>query len=85
MKSLSKKATTKFNQLSSSIIASMDMQAQLKFVFVLIDSSGDGKISPIELREVMIRLGQGTTLKGEIEGTITKLNCTSYASHILAD
>jgi Ca2+-binding EF-hand superfamily protein len=86
MKSVSKKATTKFNQLSSSIIASMDMQAQLKVVFDLIDSNGDGKISPIELREVMIRLGHDkSTLKGEIEGTITKLNYTSYASHVLPD
>lgn len=71
LKALSKKATTKFNQLSSSIIASMDMQAQLKVVFDLIDSNGDGKISPIELQEVMIRLGQDkSTLKGEIEGKI---------------
>jgi Ca2+-binding EF-hand superfamily protein len=74
LKALSKKATTKFNQLSSSIIASMDMQAQLKVVFDLIDSDGDGKISPIELREVMIRLGHDkSTLKGEIEGTTTNL------------
>ncbi|XP_078167389.1 uncharacterized protein LOC144562102 [Carex rostrata] len=75
LKALSKKATTKFNKLSSSIIASMDMQAQLKVVFDLIDSNGDGKISPIELREVMIRLGQDkSTLKEEIEGMVKELD-----------
>ncbi|KAJ4747232.1 hypothetical protein LUZ62_051927 [Rhynchospora pubera] len=75
LKALGKKASNKFNQLSSSVVASMDMQAQLKVVFDLIDSNGDGKISPIELREVMLRLGHNkSTLEGEIEGMVKEVD-----------
>ncbi|KAJ3679868.1 hypothetical protein LUZ60_016146 [Juncus effusus] len=75
LKALGRRASTRFTHLSSSVIASMDMQAQLKIVFDLIDSNGDGKISSAELRKLMISLGhEKSTSQEEVEGMVKELD-----------
>ncbi|OMO97296.1 Calcium-binding EF-hand [Corchorus capsularis] len=47
-----------FDHCSSTPFTSMELSSQLKQVFKLIDTNGDGKISSLELSEVLMSLGQ---------------------------
>ncbi|XP_022772901.1 probable calcium-binding protein CML25 [Durio zibethinus] len=60
---------------SSSSFASMEISSQLKQVFKLIDTNGDGKISSLELREVLLSLGQKrSAAKKEADGMVRELD-----------
>ncbi|OMO80967.1 Calcium-binding EF-hand [Corchorus olitorius] len=50
-----------FDHCSSTPLASMELSSQLKQVFKLIDTNGDGKISSLELSQVLMCLGQKRT------------------------
>ncbi|XP_072955941.1 probable calcium-binding protein CML25 [Typha angustifolia] len=53
----------------------MELPNQLKLVFDLIDSNGDGKISPVELSEVLLCLGhKSSTLAQEVEVMIREVD-----------
>lgn len=47
--------------------AAMEVSSQLKLVFKFIDANGDGKISPLELTEILLSLGQDQELKAAEE------------------
>ncbi|KAL3381200.1 hypothetical protein AABB24_001368 [Solanum stoloniferum] len=47
--------------------ATMEVSNQLKLVFKLIDTNGDGKISPIELTEILLSVGHHQELKAAEE------------------
>ncbi|XWS49829.1 hypothetical protein CRYUN_Cryun12cG0036600 [Craigia yunnanensis] len=60
---------------SSSSFASMEVSRQLKQVFKLIDTNRDGKISSLELREVLLSLGQKrSAAKKEADGMVRELD-----------
>ena len=49
----------------------MEIQAQLKQVFDIMDANGDGKISPSELEQLMLSLGHDkSTASTEAEGMV---------------
>ncbi|KAF6160230.1 hypothetical protein GIB67_018999 [Kingdonia uniflora] len=55
----------------TSSFATMEVSNQLQQVFKLIDANGDGKISPLELGEMLLCLGhEKSTAKIEAEGMI---------------
>ncbi|KAF7152802.1 hypothetical protein RHSIM_Rhsim01G0162600 [Rhododendron simsii] len=56
-KQQSKRMMSDLTFLTSSF-SSMEVTNQLKQVFEFLDANGDGKISPPELREVLLRLGK---------------------------
>ncbi|KAK9147584.1 hypothetical protein Scep_006341 [Stephania cephalantha] len=64
-----------FDWIASSF-TSMEVSTQLKQVFKLIDANGDGKISPIELGEVLLCLGheRGRAAE-EAEGMVSEVDC----------
>ncbi|XP_015085728.1 probable calcium-binding protein CML10 [Solanum pennellii] len=47
--------------------ATMEISNQLKLVFKLIDTNGDGKISPLELTEILLSVGHDQELKAAEE------------------
>ncbi|XP_059637592.1 calmodulin-like [Cornus florida] len=63
------------NWLSSSF-AAMEVSNQLKQVFKFIDANGDGKLSPLELSEVLLSLGhERSTATKEAEGMVREMDC----------
>ncbi|OIT32141.1 PREDICTED: probable calcium-binding protein CML18 [Nicotiana attenuata] len=50
-----KRMVSDFSWLSG--FAAMEISSQLKLVFKFIDANGDGKISPLELTEILLSLG----------------------------
>ncbi|KAK4738655.1 hypothetical protein R3W88_002352 [Solanum pinnatisectum] len=54
-----------FSYLSG--FATMELSNQLKLVFKLIDTNGDGKISPLELTEILFSVGHHQELKAAEE------------------
>ncbi|XP_042510852.1 probable calcium-binding protein CML18 [Macadamia integrifolia] len=70
-----KRLFSSFDWITSSF-ATMEVSNQLKQVFKLIDANGDGKISPLELGEVLLSLGhEKLTAVSEAEGMIRELDC----------
>lgn len=64
-----------FDLLTSSFTA-MEVSNQLKQVFRLLDTNGDGKISSFELSEVLLWLGQEkSTAVEEAEGMVREVDC----------
>ena len=60
---------------SSSSFASLDVSSQLKQVFKLIDTNGDGKISSLELSEMLLSLGQKRSVaKKEADEMVRELD-----------
>nr|CAD1844272.1 unnamed protein product [Ananas comosus var. bracteatus] len=56
--------------------AAAELPNQLRRVFDLIDSNGDGKISAGELRDIMLRLGhERSTVAREAEGMVREADC----------
>ncbi|XP_027161473.1 calmodulin-beta-like [Coffea eugenioides] len=56
--------------------AAMEVSNQLKHVFKIIDKNGDGKISPLELSEVLLSLGHEKSLATtEAEGMVREMDC----------
>ncbi|KAL6004769.1 hypothetical protein ACLOJK_005325 [Asimina triloba] len=75
MKKRPKSLANGFDWLSTSF-AAMEISNQLKQVFKLIDANGDGKISPVELREVLICLGHDKSeARVEAEGMVKEMDC----------
>ncbi|CAL9752216.1 unnamed protein product [Musa acuminata subsp. burmannicoides] len=67
---------TNFNWLSSSSEAAMEISSQLKEVFRLIDSNGDGKISPPELCDLLLCMGhERATAAQEAEVMVREADC----------
>ncbi|URE07527.1 calcium-binding protein [Musa troglodytarum] len=67
---------TTFNWLSPSSTAAMEISSQLKEVFRLIDSNGDGKISPPELCELLLCMGhERATAAQEAEVMVREADC----------
>ncbi|MCD7454074.1 hypothetical protein HAX54_023435 [Datura stramonium] len=60
-----KRMVSDFSWLSG--FAAMEVSSQLKLVFKFIDANGDGKISPLELTEILLSLGQHQELKAAEE------------------
>ncbi|XP_010277405.1 PREDICTED: probable calcium-binding protein CML18 [Nelumbo nucifera] len=64
-----------FNWITSSITA-MEVSNQLEQVFRLIDANGDGKISSLELGEVLLCLGyEKSRAAKEAEGMVREVDC----------
>ncbi|XP_022732744.1 probable calcium-binding protein CML25 [Durio zibethinus] len=60
---------------SSSSVSSMEVSSQMKQVFKLIDTDGDGKISSLELSEMLLSLGQKkSAAKKEADGMVRELD-----------
>ncbi|XWS61890.1 hypothetical protein CRYUN_Cryun07bG0163400 [Craigia yunnanensis] len=60
---------------SSSSFASLEVSSQLKQVFKLIDTNGDGEISSLELSEMLLSLGQKrSAAKQEADGMVRELD-----------
>ncbi|CDP17785.1 unnamed protein product [Coffea canephora] len=54
----------------------MEVSNQLKQVFKIIDKNGDGKISPLELSDVLLSLGHEKSLATtEAEGMVREMDC----------
>ncbi|KAG9445342.1 hypothetical protein H6P81_016682 [Aristolochia fimbriata] len=63
-----------FDWLSSSFSA-MEVSTQMKQVFKLIDANGDGKISAVELRELLVCLGYDKSKAAvEAEGMVREVD-----------
>ncbi|CAN4111743.1 unnamed protein product [Withania somnifera] len=60
-----KRMVSNFSWLSG--FAAMGLSSQLKLVFKFIDANGDGKISPLELAEILSSLGHHQELKAAEE------------------
>ncbi|KAM0946689.1 putative EF-hand domain-containing protein [Dioscorea sansibarensis] len=72
-----KKTSTNFNNtmIMMSKYATMELPNQLKQVFNLIDSNGDGKISPLELKQVLQSLGYEKSMATrEAEGMVKEMD-----------
>lgn len=72
-----KKTSTNFNTstMIMSKYATMELPNQLKQVFNLIDSNGDGKISPLELKQVLQSLGYDKSIAArEAEGMVKEMD-----------
>lgn len=54
----------------------MEASSQLKQVFKLIDTNGDGKLSALEVKQVLLRLGheKGEAAR-EAEGIVREMDC----------
>ncbi|KAH6828985.1 hypothetical protein C2S53_012169 [Perilla frutescens var. hirtella] len=69
------KLASDLNWLASSF-AAMETSSQLKQVFKLIDTNGDGKISPLELKQVLVSLGhEKAEAAEEAEGIVREMDC----------
>ncbi|RZR91670.1 hypothetical protein BHM03_00019846 [Ensete ventricosum] len=67
---------TNFDWLSPSSAAAMEISSQLKQVFRLIDSNGDGKISPPELCDLLLCMGhERATAAREAEVMVREADC----------
>ncbi|XP_077234409.1 putative calcium-binding protein CML10 [Tasmannia lanceolata] len=70
-----KRLSTGYDWLSSSI-GSMEISNQLKQVFKVMDANGDGKISLLELRQVLVCLGRETSdAAKEAEVIVKEVDC----------
>lgn len=59
-----------------SSFAAMEVPNQLKQVFKFFDANGDGKISPLELSEVLLSLGHEKSMATkEAEGMVREMDC----------
>ncbi|RZC57724.1 hypothetical protein C5167_005025 [Papaver somniferum] len=59
----------------------MEVPNQLKQVFKLIDTNGDGKISSLELGEVLLCLGhEKSTVTKEAEVMLKEVDCNGASS-----
>ncbi|XP_020085561.1 neo-calmodulin-like [Ananas comosus] len=78
-----RRASSNFKWISSAAspaaaaaAAAAELPNQLRRVFDLIDSNGDGKISAGELRDIMLRLGhERSTVAREAEGMVREADC----------
>lgn len=69
------KLASDLNWLASSF-AAMEASSQLKQVFKLIDTNGDGKLSPLELKQVLLSLGlEKAEAAREAEGIVREMDC----------
>lgn len=60
----------------ASSFAAMEVSNQLKQVFKFFDVNGDGKISPLELSEVLLSLGHEKSMAAEeAEGMVREMDC----------
>lgn len=60
----------------ASSFAAMEVSSQLKQVFKFFDANGDGKISPLELSEVLLSLGHEKSMAGkEAQGMVREMDC----------
>lgn len=60
----------------ASSFAAMEVPNQLKQVFKFFDANGDGKISPLELSEVLLSLGHEKSMAAkEAEGMVREMDC----------
>lgn len=57
--------------------ATMEVSSQLKQVFKFIDTNGDGKLSPLELKKLLLSLGheKAEAAAKEAEGIVRVLDC----------
>lgn len=54
----------------------MEASSQLKQVFRLIDTNGDGKLSPLEVKQVLVSLGhEKAEAAEEAEGIVREMDC----------
>lgn len=61
---------------ATSSFAAMEVSNQFKQVFEVMDSNGDGKISPLELSEVLSCLGYKKSIATkEAEGIVREMDC----------
>ncbi|GMI75861.1 hypothetical protein HRI_001255400 [Hibiscus trionum] len=61
--------------LKTPSFAAMEISGQFKQVFKVIDANGDGKISPLELRELLLCLGhEKSTASKAAEGMIREMD-----------
>ncbi|CAK9186508.1 unnamed protein product [Ilex paraguariensis] len=59
----------------------MEVSNQLRQVFKFIDANGDGKISPLELSEVLFSLGHDKSMATkEAEGIVREMDCNGDGS-----
>ncbi|KAL6981822.1 hypothetical protein U1Q18_052696 [Sarracenia purpurea var. burkii] len=69
-----KRPVSDFNWLTSSF-AAMEASNQLKQVFEFLDANGDGKISPLEIRQVLLNLGHEKSVAAkEAEGMVREMD-----------
>lgn len=62
--------------VSPTAFAAMEVSGQFKQVFEVIDENGDGRISPSELSEVLLRLGYEKSIATkEAEGMVREMDC----------
>nr|XP_015868962.1 probable calcium-binding protein CML23 [Ziziphus jujuba var. spinosa] len=62
--------------VSNSGFAAMEVSNQFKKIFEVIDVNGDGKISPLELSEVLLCLGYEKSIATkEAEGIVREMDC----------
>lgn len=62
---------------TASSFAAMEVSKQFKHVFEVMDANGDGKISPVELSEVLCCLGykNKSAAAQEAEGMVREMDC----------
>lgn len=73
-----KETRTSLNDLNwlASSFAAMEASTQLKQVFKLIDTDGDGKLSSSELKQVLLSLGhEKEEAAKEAEGIVREMDC----------
>ncbi|KAL8495471.1 hypothetical protein ACS0TY_019567 [Phlomoides rotata] len=58
-------------------VATSKVSSQLKHVFKFIDTNGDGKLSPLELKKVLLSLGdeKAEAAAEEAEGIVREMDC----------
>ncbi|KAI3444675.1 hypothetical protein Pfo_001340 [Paulownia fortunei] len=60
---------------STSSFAAMEVSSQLKQVFKLIDTNGDGKLSPLELKQILLSMGdEKASAAKEAEGIVREMD-----------
>uniref|UniRef100_A0A5B7BU28 Putative calcium-binding protein CML18 n=1 Tax=Davidia involucrata TaxID=16924 RepID=A0A5B7BU28_DAVIN len=65
-----------FSDFNWSSFAAMEVSNQLKQVFKFMDANGDGKISPLELSEVLFSLGHEKSMATkEAQGMVREMDC----------
>ncbi|GAB4861883.1 hypothetical protein Ancab_037138 [Ancistrocladus abbreviatus] len=65
----------RFGKGLQSSFAAMEVSNQLEQVFKFIDVNGDGKISPVELSEVLLRLGHDKSkVAEEVQGMVKEMD-----------
>ncbi|PIN23784.1 Calmodulin and related proteins (EF-Hand superfamily) [Handroanthus impetiginosus] len=67
--------TSDLSWLLTSSYSAMEVSTQLRQVFKLIDTNGDGKLSPLELKQVLISLGhEKAEAAKEAEGMVKEMD-----------